>query len=73
MKRQHFEHAERVVKSFKQKLTANEITSLGDEHFDQLALLIESAISAAVLDEVELAADKLHQLAESLKKHAEHI
>lgn len=73
MKRQHFEQAERVVKSFKQKLSEAEITGLGDDHFDQLALLIESAISAAVLSEVEATADKLHQLADTLKKHAEHI
>ena len=73
MKRQHMAHAERVVSAFKQKLSSSEISGLGDQHLDELTLLIESAISSAVYDELENTALKLHQFASNLEKHAEHV
>ncbi|MCG8313569.1 MAG: hypothetical protein MI976_10160 [Pseudomonadales bacterium] len=73
MTRQHLAHAEKVVNSFKKKLSETEVSGLGEEHFDELTLLIESAISSAVLDELEIAADKLHKFATGLQKHAEHV
>lgn len=73
MKRQHLAHAERVVSAFKQKLNEAELSALGDDHFDELTLLVESAIGSAVLDELELTANKLHDFATDLEKHAEHV
>ncbi|MCG8670759.1 MAG: hypothetical protein MI867_15220 [Pseudomonadales bacterium] len=73
MKRQHLAHAEKVVSSFKKKLNDAEISGLGDDHFDELTLLVESAIGSAVLDELELTANKLHDFASELEKHAEHV
>ncbi|PIE41954.1 MAG: phosphatase [Gammaproteobacteria bacterium] len=73
MKRQHLAHAERVVSSFKRNLNEGEIAGLGQQHFDELTLLIESAISSSVLDELEATANKLHEFANDLEKHAEHV
>jgi len=48
-----FSHARKVVDQFKQLLSSQEIQCLEDEHFDELVLLIEAAIDAAVLDALE--------------------
>ena len=46
---------------------------VGQAHFDELSLLIESAISSAVLEELEAAADKMDKLAHELRNAAEHF
>jgi len=66
-------HAQNVVDSFKAKLSAEQAAAVGDAHFDELSLLIESAISTAVLEEMEKAADKVDSLAHSLRHFAEHF
>jgi hypothetical protein len=66
-------HALHVVEAFKQKLSAETITVLGEGHLDELALLIESAISAAVLEEMEKTADKVDRLAHNIRQFAEHF
>ncbi|MBY4678600.1 phosphatase [Marinobacterium arenosum] len=67
------EHARQVVAAFKQKLSAAEVGALAERHYDELALLIESAISSAVLEELERAADKVDALAHQLRHCAEHF
>lgn len=66
-------HAQHVVSSFKERLPVALCNDIGDEHFDELALLIESAISAAVLEEMEKAADKIDKLAHDVRHFAEHF
>lgn len=66
-------HANHVVDSFKEKLPDAMINDIGESHFDELALLIESAISAAVLEEMEKAADKIDKLAHEIRHFAEHF
>lgn len=73
MTHKHLPHAERVVKSFKNKLSQSGREHVGEKHFDELALMIESAISTAVLEEIEHAADKMHDVVESIRKGAEHL
>jgi hypothetical protein len=69
---QHYEaHAEKVVAGFKQMLGDELAATLGDEHFEELAMMIESAISSSVLSELERAADQVAALAAQLRKHAE--
>ncbi len=66
-------HALNVVSSFKEKLSDEQANLIGEAHFDELSLLIESAISTAVLEEMEKAADKVESLAHSLRYFAEHF
>jgi predicted Co/Zn/Cd cation transporter (cation efflux family) len=69
---QHYEaHAEKVVAGFKDILGDELVATLGDEHFAELAMLIESAIGTSVVTELERAADQVAELATKLRKHAE--
>lgn len=70
---QHYEaHAEKVVAGFKEMLGDELVAALGGEHFEELAMMIESAISSSVLEELERAADQVAALATRLRRHAEH-
>ncbi|MFC1748754.1 phosphatase [Pseudomonadota bacterium] len=73
MTHKHLPHAERVVGVFKEMLSQSGRDHVGDKHFDELALMIESAVSTAVLEEIEHAADKMHAVVESIRKSAEHL
>jgi len=73
MTHKHLPHAERVVNAFKEKLSQSGRDHVGDKHFEELALMIESAIATSVLEEVEHAADKIHDVVESIRKDAEHV
>ena len=73
MGRKHFHHATHVVDTFKEKLSESGRHHVGEKHFDELALLVESAISTAVLEEMEHTADKLDQVASEMRNSAEHI
>lgn len=73
MTHKHLPHAERLVNTFKEKLSKSGREHVGDKHFDELALMIESAISTAVLEEIEHAADKMHDVVESIRKGSEHL
>ncbi len=66
-----FNHARKVVDQFKQLLSSQEIQCLEDEHFDELVLLIEAAIDAAVLDALEKTAERMEQLARETRHLAE--
>ena len=66
-------HALNVVATFKAKLPPETIEQVGENHFDELSLLIESAISAAVFDEMEKAANKVDQLAHDIRHFAEYF
>ena len=73
MTHRHLPHAQAVITRFKQMLNAEQQQCLGDEHLDELSLMIESAISTAVLEEAEHSADAIIKLAESLRRRAEHL
>ncbi len=73
MTHKHLPHAERVVNVFKDNLSQSGREHVGNKHFDELTLMIESAISTAVLEEVEHAADRIHDVVKSIRKNAEHL
>lgn len=73
MTHKHLPHAERVVNAFKDKLSQSGRDHVGDKHFDELTLMVESAISTAVLEEIEHAVDRIHDVVESIRKGAEHL
>ncbi|MGB0712553.1 MAG: phosphatase [Gammaproteobacteria bacterium] len=69
---QHYEkHAQQVVDNFRSLLDANSAETVGDEKFDELAMLIESAISTSVTQELETAADILAKTAQDMRARAE--
>ncbi len=73
MTHKHLSHAEHVVNIFRKKLSQSGRDHVGDRHFDELALMIESAISTAVLEEGEQTADKLQGLVNAIRKGAEQL
>lgn len=73
MTHRHQDHARQVVQRFSEMLSASGRQHVGQGHLDELSLLIEAAISSAVLEEMEAAADKLEALAREIRKTAEHF
>lgn len=63
-------HAKQVVDRFKEML-GNDLPANSEEHLDELELLIESAIDAAVLDAEEAIVVKLKQLTQDIETDAE--
>lgn len=60
--------AQHVVESFKGQLSKSGIEHVGQQHFEQLQLLIESALTSAHLQQAEQLAEKLQLLAQSIRK-----
>ncbi len=73
MTHRHTRHAQQVVERFKEMISESGQQHIGQQHFDELTLLIESAMSSAVLDEMETAADKMDTLAHQMRNYAEHF
>ncbi|OPX55391.1 hypothetical protein SAMN02745127_01551 [Oceanospirillum multiglobuliferum] len=60
--------AQHVVESFKKQLSKSGIEHVGQQHFAQLQLLIESALTSASLQQSKQLADQLEHLAQGLRK-----
>lgn len=71
MSKSQTSHAKNVVKSFCTHLSDEQKEVLGQETLDELSLMIESAICAAVLEELEKTAGQFDQLAHSVRRQAE--
>lgn len=69
----HYEkQAKQVVKGFKEVLDEEARKALTDEDLGQLTMLIESAITNAVLSAVEKVADDLEKSVRKIRRGAEH-
>lgn len=69
---QHYEtHANKVVADFRKLLESSNSSSITDEESDQLAMLIESAISTSVLQEMEGVAQRVSNFAAEIRQRAE--
>ena len=69
---EHYEkHAEEVSNAFFDLLEDEVRTQISDSHRNELAMLVEAAISTAVFEEMERAADKVAALSKDLRQHAE--
>ena len=71
MKVTQSEHARKVVDSFKSMIPDHAKNALTDDHYEELALLVEAAIDSSLLQQateassiVKEAAEKIHQLSE---------
>ena len=70
---EHYEkHAEQVASAFMELLDAGVSEQINEEQRTELAMLVEAAISTAVLEHLGQAADRVAELAESLRRDAEH-
>lgn len=69
---QHYEkHAEAVVQGFLGLLDAGVRDSFAQEHRNELSMMIESAISTAVLEQLEAVADEVSDLSVMIRRRAE--
>ena len=71
MSQEQTQHSHNVVESFKGKLPAELQSQIGDSNFSALELIVESAISTAVLEELEKAADRVEKLSHDIRNFAE--
>jgi hypothetical protein len=69
---EHYErHAEAVSNAFMELLDEHVREGIGEAQRQQLAMLIEAAISTAVFEQLEHAADKADALVQQIRQHAE--
>ncbi len=69
---QHYEQRARaVVQGFVELLDEPARECLGGEALEQLAMMVESAISTAVLDQLEVVADEISDMAVRVRRRAE--
>jgi hypothetical protein len=71
MTEHHTDHAAKVVKTFRYLLSDKARSAVGEAHFAELGLLVESAIDTAVLQEMERVADQIAALARDVRTRAE--
>ena len=70
---EHYEkHAEQVATAFFDLLDEKARAGISDEHRQELAMLVEAAISTAVLEQLERAAEKVSALSKAIRHDAEH-
>jgi len=68
----HYEkHADQIANAFMDMLDEGVRAAISDEHRAELAMLIEAAISTAVLEQLEHAADEIAALSQRLRSYAE--
>jgi len=66
-------HVQAVLDSFLELLEPEARAALAQEHLDELSMLMESAISTAVLEQLEAAADEVNDLSVMIRRRAEHF
>ncbi len=69
----HYEkHAEEVASAFLELLEAGVKEQITQDHRNELAMLVEAAISTAVFEQLEKASDQIQALSRELRDYAEH-
>ena len=71
MSEHYEEHAKQVATAFFELLEDSVRSGISEAHREELAMLVEAAISTAVLEQLEKAADQIAQLSNQLRQHAE--
>jgi hypothetical protein len=70
----HYErHVESVLKAFLDMLEPEAKAVLSEEHIDELSMLVESAITAAVFQQLEAVADEVNDVAVMIRRRAENF
>ncbi|HFD79430.1 MAG TPA: hypothetical protein ENK05_03400 [Gammaproteobacteria bacterium] len=63
--------AEAAVQHFRELLGEEQARAIGARHFDKLHLIIESAIDAAVMEEINRYAGELEDIVKRMKRSSE--
>jgi len=71
MSKRYERHVESVLQAFLDLLGPQARGSLSQEHLDELQMLMESAISTAVLEQLEAVADEVSDLGVLIRRRAE--
>jgi len=71
MSKRYERHVESVLQTFLDLLEPEARASLSQEHLDELQMLMESAISTAVLEQLEAVADQVSDLGVMIRRRAE--
>ncbi|MBD3754380.1 MAG: hypothetical protein IE937_01920 [Gammaproteobacteria bacterium] len=64
------DHAAKVVARFKEMLSEEQLAAIGEEHFQELEMLIEAAIGSS---EAKALLQAVHQVEELSRKLAKHV
>jgi len=64
------QHAQEITNRFRE-LVENAGDSLNADHLDELSLLIEAGIDSALIDYMEITANKLEKMAHDVRHSAE--
>ena len=73
MTEQQTNHAKKVVNRFRKMIGEASSKQLGEDHWNELVLLVESAIDAAVLDAEEKICSTLETVVGGIRSDAEHF
>ena len=68
MTKMQLTRAQKVVDHFKQVLSPSGRKAVSESHFEELALMIESAIEAAILEESGAYANRLEQVITEMRR-----
>ncbi len=71
MTKHYEEHANKIVQDFVAMLPSEVRSQLPQEQLSELSMMIESAISTAVLDQLEAVSDQISDLAVTVRRRAE--
>lgn len=63
------DHAAKVVVRFKEMLSDEQIAAVGEEHFQELEMLVEAAIGSGESQALSDAVKEVEDLAKSLTRH----
>ncbi|RMG58981.1 MAG: phosphatase [Gammaproteobacteria bacterium] len=66
-------HAQHVVAGFRALVEQAGASGVTEEHWKELALLVEGAIDAALLEKLEPIADRMEALATEVRREAERV
>jgi len=66
-------HVQSVLQAFQNMLEPEAKAALSEEHMDQLSMMMESAISTAVLEQLEAVADEVNDLSVIIRRRAENF
>jgi len=70
MTKMQTKRAQKVVDHFRQVLSPSGRKAVTESHFEELTLMVESAIEAALLEEVASYAARLEEVIEEMKHNA---
>ena len=66
-------HARTIVETFKSRLSPSGREHVAQVHFEELEMMIESALDSVLVEELENIADRLEAMAGAIRKSADHF